>query len=425
MEPLDLLRARGFVQDVTDEAALRARFDEGPVTFYVGFDPTSPSLHIGHLMGLMAMANLQRAGHRPIAVAGGGTGRIGDPSGRDEERDLLDEAAIEHNLAAMRSQMERFIDLSDPRRGVLVDNYDWLGRFGYIEFLRDVGKHFSVNAMVARESVRRRLTEREQGLSFTEFSYALLQAYDFAHLYATEGCALQCGGSDQWGNITAGIDLTRRLHGAQVYGVVWPLIERSDGKKMSASSGEAVWLDGDLTSPYAYYQWFLNLPDADAGRFLRWFTFLPLDEIGSLEEDLAADPSGRAAQRALASEATRIVHGDAGLARARRATEILFGDQSFLELDDRTLADAFEAAPSVHLERRRIEEGMALVEVMVEAGAARSKGEARRLVDQGGVRVNNAPAADRDLVLTTADLAGSGTVVLRIGKKRYFLARYG
>jgi len=425
MNPLDLLRARGFVQDVTDEAALRARFEDGPVTFYVGFDPTSPSLHIGHLMGLMAMANLQRAGHRPIAVAGGGTGRIGDPSGRDEERDLLDEAAIERNLAGMRSQMERFIDLSDPQTGLLVDNYDWLGRFGYLDFLRDVGKHFSVNAMVARESVRRRLTEREQGLSFTEFSYALLQAYDFAHLYATEGCLLQCGGSDQWGNITAGIDLTRRLHGAQVYGVVWPLIERSDGKKMSASSGEAVWLDADLTSPYAYYQWFLNLPDADAGRFLRWFTFLALDEIASLEEDLAADPAGRTAQRALAAEATRIVHGDAGLARARRATEILFGDQSFLELDDRTLADAFEAAPSVLLERRRIEDGMALVDVMVEAGAARSKGEARRLVDQGGVRVNNAPVADRDLVLTTADLAGSGTIVLRIGKKRYFLARFG
>jgi tyrosyl-tRNA synthetase len=424
MHPLDVLRSRGFVQDVTDEPALRALFDAGPVTFYVGFDPSAPSLHIGHLMGMMAMATLQRLGHRPIAVAGGGTGRIGDPSGRDDERELLDDDAVERNLLGIRTQLERVIDLSDPAAGLLVDNHDWLGRFGYIEFLRDVGKHFSVNAMVARESVRRRLAEREQGLSFTEFSYALLQAYDFAHLHATEGCMLQCGGSDQWGNITAGIDLTRRLHGAQVFGLVWPLIERSDGKKMSASAGEAVWLDAALTSPYAYYQWFLNLPDADVGAFLRWFTFLTETEIEALEHELAADPAGRGAQRGLAAEATRIMHGEEGLAAALRATEILFGDEPFTDLDDRTLADAFEAAPSVDLDRTRITAGIPLVDVMVEAGAARSKSEARRLVDQGGVRANNTPVRDRDAVLTAAHLAGSGTVVLRIGKKRYFLARF-
>lgn len=425
MHPLDVLRSRGFVHDVTDEPALRTLFDAGPVTFYVGFDPSTPSLHIGHLMGAMAMAILQRLGHRPIAVAGGGTGRIGDPSGRDDERELLDDETIESNLDGIRAQLQRVVDLSDPSRGLLVDNYEWLGRFGYIEFLRDVGKHFSVNAMVARESVRRRLAEREQGISFTEFSYALLQAYDFAHLHAAEGCMLQCGGSDQWGNITAGIDLTRRLHGTQVFGVVWPLIERSDGKKMSASAGEAVWLDADLTSPYAYYQWFLNVPDADAGAFLRRFTFLSLEEIEDLERALAADPSGREAQRALAAEVTRIMHGDEGLTAARRASEVLFGDEPFTELDDRTLADAFAAAPSVDLERARITDGIPLVEVMVATGAARSKSEARRLVDQGGVRANNAPVRDHDAVLTAADLAGSGTVVLRVGKKRYFLARFG
>jgi tyrosyl-tRNA synthetase len=423
-DPLEVLSARGFVQDVTDPEALHRRFAEGPVTFYVGFDPTSPSLHIGHLMGMMAMAMLQRLGHRAIAVAGGGTGRIGDPSGRDDERELLDDAQLAHNLEGIRAQLARVIDLSDPARGILVDNYQWLQRFGFIDFLRDVGKHFSVNAMVARESVRRRLEERDQGISFTEFSYSLLQAYDFAHLYETEGCVLQCGGSDQWGNITAGIDLTRRLHGAQVYGVVWPLIERSDGKKMSASTGEALWLDAALTSPYAYYQWFLNVPAADAARFLRWFTFLPLEDIDALEAALAADPASRVAQRALAEEATRIMHGDEGLAAAQRATEILFGDQPFVGLDDRTLSDAFAAAPSVSLSWAAIEAGLPLVDLLVETGAARSKSEGRRLVDQGGVRVNNTLISDRDAVIDSAHLAGSSTIVVRIGKKRYYLARF-
>jgi len=423
-DPLEVLSARGFVSDVTDLDGLRRRFAEGPVTFYVGFDPTTPSLHIGHLMGMMAMAFLQRLGHRAIAVAGGGTGRIGDPSGRDDERELLDDAQIARNLEGMQRQLGRVIDLDDPARGLLVDNYSWLQRFSFIEFLRDVGKHFSVNAMVARESVRRRLEERDQGISFTEFSYSLLQAYDFAHLYETEGCVLQCGGSDQWGNITAGIDLTRRLHGAQVYGVVWPLIERSDGKKMSASSGEALWLDPGLTSPYAYYQWFLNVPDADAPAFLRRFTFLSLDEIVDLERQLAADPAGRVAQRALAEEATRTMHGDDGLAAARRATEVLFGDQPFVGLDDRTLSDAFAAAPSVTLDRRRIDAGIPIVDLLVETGAAKSKSDARRLVDQGGVRVNNALVDDRDASIGPDRMAGSGTIVVRVGKKRYFLARF-
>ena len=422
--PLDLLRARGFVQDITDEDGLRTALASGPITYYVGFDPSSPSLHIGHLVGMMAMAWLQRAGHRPIALAGGGTGRIGDPSGRDDERELLDEGRIASNLAGIRRQLSRVLDLDEPSSGLLLDNHDWLGELEFVPFLRDVGKHFSVNQMIARESVRRRLIERDQGISFTEFSYQLLQAYDFAHLFATHGCVLQGGGSDQWGNITAGIDLTRRLHGGEAYGIVWPLFARSDGKKMSASTGDAVWLDPALTSPFAYYQWFLNLPDSDAGRFLRLFTFIDGEDIADLESALSANPAGREAQRTLATEATRIFHGDDGVARAVRATEVLFGDQPFTDLDDRTLADAFDEATSVALPFADLEGGAPLTRVMVDSGAVSSLGEARRLIAHGGVRVNNARVDDPERALSRSDLVGTSTVVLRVGRKRYYLARF-
>ena len=420
--PLDVLAARGFIQDVTDADGLRAALAEGPVTFYYGADPTATSLHIGNLIGLMAMAWLQRAGHRPIALVGGGTGRIGDPSGRDQERELLSDDEIADRVARLRDQMSRVIDLDDPDRGVLIDNDRWLRSLNLVDFLRDVGKHFSVNQMIARESVRRRLEEREHGISFTEFSYQLLQAFDFAHLYATEGCRLQIGGSDQWGNITAGVDLTRRLHGGTVFGLVWPLVERSDGKKFSKSGGEAVWLAADETSPYAYYQWFLNVPDADVGRFLRLYTFLALDEISSLEAAARDDPAARPAQRALAVEATRIMHGDAGLADAERASEALFGDRSLVGLDARTLEDAFAGAPSTEIPAGRL--GLGVLEAMVAAGAASSNGEARRLIDQGGVRLNNALVEDTGRTIGEQDLVGHAMVVFRVGKKRYYLIKF-
>ncbi len=304
----------------------------------------------------------------------------------------------------------------------MIDNHEWLSRLGFVDVLREVGKHFSVNQMISRESVRRRLEEREQGISFTEFSYQLLQAYDFAHLYAEYDCRLQGGGSDQWGNITAGVDLTRRIHGAEVFGLVWPLIERSDGKKMSGSSGEAVWLGADDTSPYAYYQWFLNVPDADTESFLKLFTFLELEEIEELVS--TADPATRATQKALATEATRIIHGDAGVASAERASKILFGDAPFADLDDRTLADAFASAPSVTLSPEALGGGLGLLTLMVEAGAAKSNGEARRLVEQGGVSLNNEVVNDSARVVGPADLAAETTLVLRVGKKRYYLARF-
>ncbi len=422
--PIDLLRERGFVQEITDEAGLRKLLEAERVTFYVGFDPTASSLHIGNLVGMMAMAWLQRSGHRPVALAGGGTGRIGDPSGRDDERELLDEDAIRSNLRRIKEQLSRVVDVSDPDKGLMVDNYEWLGQMGFVEVLRDVGKHFSVNQMISREAVRRRLEEREQGISFTEFSYQLLQAYDFAHLYETYGCRLQGGGSDQWGNVTAGVDLTRRLHGAEVFGLSWPLLERSDGRKFSKSTGSAVWLAADETSPYAYYQWFFNTPDADVGRFLRIFTYLDLGDVADLVAQTEQDPSGRAAQKSLAREATRIMHGDDGLAAAERSSRILFGDEPFTELDDQTLMDAFDGAPAVTLPKADLESGLGLLEFMVQVGAAGSNGEARRLVNQGGVRLNNARVDDATQQLGSGDLASKTTLVLRVGKKRYFLARF-
>ncbi|MEK7252457.1 MAG: tyrosine--tRNA ligase [Actinomycetota bacterium] len=421
--PLDILASRGLVQDVTDPDGLRSALTEERVTFYYGADPTATSLHIGNLIGIMAMAWLQRSGHRPIALAGGGTGRIGDPSGRDDERELLSEDKIASNIARIREQLSRVIDLSTPEKGLILDNNAWLSSLRYVEFLRDVGKHFSVNQMIARESVRRRLEEREHGISYTEFSYQLLQAYDFAHLYRSEGCTLQIGGSDQWGNITAGVDLTRRMHGGKVFGLVWPLVERADGKKFSKSTGEAVWLAADETSPYAYYQWFLNVPDADTARFLRLYTFLPLDDIAALDAELAADPAKRAAQRVLADEATRIIHGESGLAEAHRASEVLFGDAPYTGLDAGTLRDAFAGAPAVDIPAGKLPLG--LLDVMVLAGAAASNGEARRLIEQGGVTLNNAAVTEPTGKVTKANLLGGTTIVLRVGKKRHFLAHFG
>jgi tyrosyl-tRNA synthetase len=422
--PIDTLRARGFIADLTDEAGLRHLFDTERVTFYVGFDPTAASLHVGNLVGMMAMAHLQRAGHRVVALAGGATGRIGDPSGRDAERELLDDDLLEANLAGIRRDLQIVLDLSDPEQGILVDNHDWIGPMSFLGFLRDVGKHFSVNAMIAKESVKARLEQREQGLSFTEFSYQLLQAYDFAYLYDTHGCRLQGGGTDQWGNITAGIDLTRRLHGAQVFGLTWPLVEGSDGKKFSKSAGNAPWLNPDMQSAYSYYQWWVNVDDRDIGRFLRLFTFLPLEEIDQIERDHLDDPAARVGQRALAAEATRVVHGDAGVTAAEKATAVLFGDQPFVGMDDRVLADAFAEAPTVTFDRARLDDGIGLLTVLTEAGATKSNGEARKLVQQGAVHLNNERVDDPARMLGPDDLASPTTMVLRVGKKRYVLARF-
>jgi tyrosyl-tRNA synthetase len=340
----------------------------------------------------------------------------------------MDEAAIATNLAAIEKQLGLVLDLDDDASrsasGLLVDNFTWTRDVTLLDFLRDVGVNVSVNQMIARESVKRRLEEREQGLTYAEFSYQLLQAFDFAHLHATYGCLLQGGGSDQWGNIVAGIDLVRRRAGVQAYGLVWPLLTTADGQKFGKSAGNAVWLDPSMTSPYAYYQYWLNAADADVVRFLKLFTFLDLDEIDELAAAHDRDPAAREVHRVLAREATRIVHGDDGVAAAERATEVLFGDQPFAGLDDATLAEAFEEAPSAILSRSRLEDGIGLLELMTEVGASKGNSEARRLVQQGGVRLNNARIDDAQHVVTADDLASERTLVIKVGKKRYFLARF-
>lgn len=418
---LDVLSSRGLLEDHTEEAGLRQHLASGRRTFYVGFDPTAASLHVGNLVGLMTMAWLQRAGHHPIALAGGATGRIGDPSFRDEERTLMDDEVVNHNLAGIRDDFGRVLDLSDT---IVVDNYEWTQDMTVLEFLRDIGKHFSVNQLIARESVRRRLEDREQGISYTEFSYALLQALDYDHLHVHYGCTLQAGGSDQWGNLVAGVDLIRRRHGERVHALTWPLVEGSDGKKFSKSAGNAPWLDPAETSPFGYYQWWLNTDDRDVERFLKMFTFLPLAEVAQAVEAHAVDPGARGGQRLLAAEATRIIHGDTGVVAAEQATGVLFGDSPVTALDDSTLAMAFEQAPTVELPRTDLEDGIGLMDLMTRIGATRSNGEARRLIDQGGVRINDEHVGDSTRVVSVGDLATATTLVVRVGKKRQYLARF-
>jgi tyrosyl-tRNA synthetase len=427
---LDTLRARGFVADCSDEEGLAAALAEGGLRYYVGYDPTASSLHVGNLVGMMAMAWLQRDGHRPYALSGGATGRIGDPSFRDDERPLLTDEQVEENLAGIRRDLGVVLDLApygedDPDRGRLVDNYDWFRDFSYLDFLRVVGKHVSVNQMIARENVRRRLQDRDQGISYAEFSYGLIQGYDFAHLHEAEGVRLQLGGSDQWGNIIAGVDLARRLHDARVFALVWPLVEGSDGKKFSKSAANAPWLDPAITSPFAYYQWWFNTDDRDVERFLKLFTFLALDEIAEVVAAHHDEPFRRRGQRRLAEEATRIIHGEDGLRRAQQATEVLFGSGSVTELDADALAMAFEQADSAEVARAELDrEGMGLLALMVAVGAASSNGEARRLVKQGGVRIGDDRVTDGTRTVTPDDLLAGDAVVIRVGKKQQYLARF-
>ena len=422
---LDELAWRGLVHQVTDSQHMH-RFLAAPSrVLYAGFDPTADSLHVGHFLPLMTLRRFQRAGHRPIALVGGATGMIGDPSGKSEERNLLSLDTLRANVAAMEAQMRRLLDFEGgPCAATLVNNHDWMSGFGYLQFLRDVGKHFPVNVMLAKDSVKNRLERSDAGLSYTEFSYMLLQAYDFVHLQQHYGCELQIGGSDQWGNITAGIDLARRLSGVQLYGLTLPLLTRSDGVKMGKTESGAVWLSAERTSPYAFYQYWINVADEDAGRCLRMLTELDRAEIESLDQSRQAEPHQRHSQRRLAQALTQLVHGDAGLAAAERATAVFFGAE-IGQLSDRELLEIFADVPNSAVPLEKLSgDGLPLVEAIVLAGLAKTNGEARRAIEQGGAYVNNRRRTELADRLTLADLAGESVAVLRCGKKRYGLLRF-
>ncbi|MCB9593325.1 MAG: tyrosine--tRNA ligase [Sandaracinaceae bacterium] len=423
MHILDELEARGLVQDVTHRDELRELLSAGQVTFYTGYDPTASSLHIGSLYQVSVQARLQQAGHRPIVVVGGATGMIGDPSGKSDERNLLDEATLAANVAGMRAQLSRFLDFEGEHAALLVDNASWLTKMGFIEVLRDVGKHLTVNYMIAKDSVKSRLEQAERGISYTEFSYMLLQAYDFVHLNRAHGCRLQVGGSDQWGNITAGCELSRKTGGDSLYGLTTPLLLDSSGQKMGkTSSGTRIWVDTDQTSPYAFYQYFLNAEDDVVDKLLRVFSWRPLSEIEELIASHREAPQKRVAQRALAEDVTRWVHGDDGLARAQGASQVMFGG-SLEALTDADLAPLLADVPSSELARTELEAGVELTELLARTELAKSKGAGRRLVEQGGVYVNNERRDDAQARLTLADLGTETMLVLRAGKRSYHIVR--
>jgi tyrosyl-tRNA synthetase len=418
----DDLAFRGLWHQETG-TGLRRLLAAETVTAYIGFDPTADSLHVGSLLQLCLLRRLQEAGHRPVALAGGATGMIGDPGGRSEERALLDEEQLGANLAGIRAQLERFVDLGGGR-ALLVDNGDWLGPMGLLAFLRDVGKHFTVNEMVAKESVRSRLERAEQGISYTEFSYMLLQAYDFLQLHDLYGCRLQCGGSDQFGNITMGVELVRKMRGAQVYGLTSPLVLRSDGAKFGKTESGTVWLDARRTSPYALYQFMLRSEDAVVGAYLRYFTFLDHAEIAALDAAVADRPAERRAQRVLARQVCTLVHGEAETRRAEVAAAALYGED-VAGLDEATLLEVFAEAPASDRPRADIDAGLSLVDALADSGLVRSKSQARTTVSQGGAYVNNRRESDPERLLGRGDLLVDRYVVLRKGRRDYHLLRFG
>ena len=423
--PHDLLtefEARGLVHQSTDATALRDWLATPGRRVYAGFDPTADSLHVGHLVALMLLRRVARAGHEPVALVGGATGMIGDPSGRSEERNLLSPDELAANIAGVERQIRGVLATAGDRVHV-VNNADWMRGVGYLEFLRDVGKHVPLSQMLGKDSVKSRL-DRDGGLSYTEFSYMLLQAWDFVHLSDALDCRVQIGGSDQWGNITAGIELGRRLRSRDLHGITCPLLTKADGTKMGKTASGAIWLDPRRTSPYRFYQYWINLDDDDAGRCLLRLTEVPLDEIAAIGEQRAATPAARDTQKRLAEELTRLVHGDAGLAAARQATEIFFGAE-IASLDDAALSEIFADVPSHEFARSTLDgDGLLLVEALKATGLAAGTTAARRTVEQGGAYVNNRRVTDVAHRLTAADLVGSSTLVLRSGKKSYAVARF-
>lgn len=419
------LEFRGLVHQVTDPG-LRKLLDASHLTGYIGFDPTAESLHVGHLQQLCLLRRLQMGGHQPIAVAGGGTAFIGDPGGKTEERSLLDDDQIKRNLEGIRPQMERFLDFSPAagdRQALLVDNGDWLRQVGFLEFLRDVGKHFSVNQMITKESVRSRIERPEHGISFTEFCYMLLQAYDYLQLFDLYDCRLQLGGSDQWGNITTGIELIRKVRRAETFGLTSPLVVQPDGTKFGKTESGTIWLDSKRTSPYQLFQYFLRVEDSVVCDYLRMLTFLDHDTIRALDADTEERPSERKAQRALARAVCTLVHGEAETDRAEKAGAALFSEE-IADLDERTLLEVFAEVPTTTLARSTLDAGLNVVNTFVDVGLCASRGQARTAVAQGGAYVNNKRVESPDAVLSRDDLLHGRYVVLRKGRRDYHLLRF-
>jgi tyrosyl-tRNA synthetase len=408
---LDDLAWRGLIAQSTDLDELRAMLAAGPVTLYCGFDPTAPSLHLGNLLQLLFLRRFQQAGHRTIGLVGGATGLIGDPSGKSTERVLNSEETVAAWVSRIRDQVSRFLSLEDDR-GMIVSNLDWTAPMSAIEFLRDVGKHFPVNRMLARETVKSRLDTT--GLSYTEFSYVLLQSLDFLELYRRYDCRLQTGGSDQWGNLTSGVDLIRRAEGGTAHALTTPLVTRADGTKFGKTAGgDTYWLDAELTTPYAFYQFWLNADDRDVVNLLKFFSFRDREEIEELEKATSDRPAARAAQRALAEELTTLVHGSEETARVMAASRALFGQGELGELDERTLESALASVPSA-----RVSEPLpAVVDLLTETGLVSSKSEARRTIAQGGAYLNNAKVTDEAAVPERSDLLHGRFLVLRRGKR--------
>ncbi len=419
MSILDELKWRGLVQDCTDAEQLTKRL-AAPTTLYAGFDPTADSLHVGSMVPLLGLRRFQLAGHRPVALAGGATGLIGDPSGKTAERQLLTRERLEANLAGMNGQLRRLLDFDTKQNPAqLVDNASWMTPITFLEFLRDIGKHFSVNQMVAKESVRARMEDREVGISYTEFSYMLVQAFDFYVLCRDRDCELQIGGSDQWGNITAGIDLIRKKLGKTAYGLTLPLITKTDGTKFGKTEAGTVWLDPKRTSVYRFYQFWINTDDRDVSRYLKYFTFLSHEEIAALESKHTANPGAREAHKALAKAVTDLIHGAGATTEAIRASEILFGG-NLDGVSEATFNEIVGEVPTKEIEKANLDgAGLPLVELLVHSGLCPSKGQARKDIEGGGVNLNNVREPSATRTVTTKDLLFGKHVLLRKGKKNY------
>ena len=420
------LKWRGMIQDImpgTEEKLM-----EGPTAAYVGIDPTADSLHIGHLVSVMILKHFQNCGHKPFALVGGATGMIGDPSMKSQERNLLDEQTLSHNVACIKKQLSRFLDFESdaPNKAELVNNYDWMKDYSFIDFARDIGKHITVNYMMAKDSVKKRLNgEARDGLSFTEFTYQLLQGYDFLHLYETKGCKLQMGGSDQWGNITTGAELIRRTNGGEAFALTCPLITKADGGKFGKTESGNVWLDPRYTSPYKFYQFWLNVSDEDAARYIKIFTALPKDEIEALTAQHLEAPHLRVLQKRLAQEVTVMVHSEEDYQAAVEASNILFGggtSEALKKLDEATLLSVFEGVPQFEVSRDALAAGVKAVDLFVEnAPVFASKGEMRKLVQGGGVSLNKEKLTAFDQMINTNDLLDDKYLLVQRGKKNYYL----